>query len=168
MKTDPEFDIAIVDLDMPIMNGYEISEILRDKHPDINVLILTMIDDEQSIIRMVKSGVKGYLGKDINPSELKKAIESVNNGVFHFNQAFSEKLLQMALNEGGNGHGLNDRELKFLELCCSELTYKEIADQMCLSPKTIDGYRANLFERFEIKSRVRLVMLAIKSGWVDV
>ncbi|MCR9173377.1 MAG: response regulator transcription factor [bacterium] len=164
-----QLTMIIVDIDMPVMNGYELAEALMKKHPDLPVLALTMHgDNEMSIIRMIKSGVKGYLSKDIEPDELKSAIETVSSGVFHFNQALSGKLLNMVITDNESKKELfNDRELEFLRLCCSELTYKEIADKMFLSPKTIDGYRAALFERFEAKSRVGLVLLAIKNRWVN-
>jgi len=165
-----QINLVIIDLDMPVMNGFELAEKLKQEYPDLNTLALTMhSDDDDSIIRMIKSGVKGYLGKDIEPSELKEAIETVSKGDFFFNKSLSGKLLNMIISEGNNADwSLNDRELQFVTLCCSELTYKEIADKMFLSPKTIDGYRASLFERFNTKSRVGLVLLAIKKGWVDV
>lgn len=163
-------DLAILDIDMPIMDGYEIAEILKNKYPQIQVLVITMLEDESSLIRMIKSGVKGYLSKDVEPDELKQALETISKGQFHYNDSLSGKLIQVILTDTlkNNGHQLNERELAFLELCCTELTYKEIADRMFLSPKTIDGYRAALFERFNAKSRVGLVLLAIKNGWVKI
>ncbi|XOV68011.1 MAG: response regulator [Fluviicola sp.] len=162
-------DMVIVDIDMPIMNGYELAEKLKNQFPNLPVLALTMHgENESSIIRMIKAGVKGYLSKDIEPEELKSAIQTVASGVFHFNHALSGKLLNMVITDNdAKKNLLNDREYEFLKLCCSELTYKEIADRMFLSPKTIDGYRAALFERFETKSRVGLVLLAVKNNWVD-
>ena len=163
-------DLAIVDIDMPIMNGFETAAAIRDQYPNIHILILTMFEDEKSLIRMIRVGVKGYLSKDVEPEELKEAIINVSKGQFNYNKSTSGKLLQIIQSDGasdGNADGMNDREFQFLELCCSELTYKEIADQMCLSPKTIDGYRANLFQRYNAKSRVGLVLLAIKNGWVE-
>ncbi len=162
-------DMVVVDIDMPVMNGFELSEKLTEDYPNLPVLALTMHgDDEKSIIRMIRAGVKGYLSKDIEPEELKKAINTVSSGVFHFNEALSGKLLNLVVTDDSSKKDLfNERELEFLKLCCSELTYKEIADRMFLSPKTIDGYRAALFERFEAKSRVGLVLLAVRNRWVD-
>ena len=171
LPNDHQIKIAIVDLDMEIMDGRELAIILKEKHPEINVLTLTMHgEDEEAIIGMIRSGVKGYLSKDVEPLELKKAIETVASGKFHFNEALSGKLLEIIIVDKMNASNdeLNDREMQFVELCCSELTYKEIANEMCLSPKTIDGYRAALFERFELKSRVGLVLFAIKKGWFSV
>lgn len=170
LPNEHELDVVIVDLDMPIMSGHELAIHLKENHPKFNVLALTMHgEDEQSIIKMIRSGVKGYLSKDVEPDELKAAIESVSSGKFHFNDALSGKMLEIIIDDkvSNPGINLNDREAHFLKLACSELTYKEIADQMNLSPKTIDGYRAALFERFEIKSRVGLVLFALKNGLTE-
>jgi DNA-binding NarL/FixJ family response regulator len=170
LPNEHELDVVIVDLDMPIMTGFELAANLKESNLKLNLLALTMHgEDDQSIIRMIRSGVKGYLSKDVEPDELKMAIHSISKGRFHFNSALNEKLLEIIIDEKLNEKlKLNDRELQFLELACSELTYKEIADQMHLSPKTIDGYRAALFERFDIKSRVGLVLFAIKQELVKI
>ena len=169
LPKDHQLDVIIVDLDMPIMNGHELAQELKENEASFNLLALTMHgEDEQAIIRMIRSGVKGYLSKDVEPDELKAAIHSVAKGTFHFNDALNGKLLEIILDEKSNTkYELNDREQQFLELACSELTYKEIADQMFLSPKTIDGYRAALFERFNAKSRVGLVLFALKHELVE-
>jgi DNA-binding NarL/FixJ family response regulator len=105
------------------------------------------------------------LSKEIEPDELKQAIQSVVESGFYFNDMMTGRLLAHAKNNNTEGE-LAERDLNFIRLCCSELTYFEIADKMNLSPKTIDGYRAKLFERFEIKSRVGLVLLAVKKKWL--
>ena len=128
-----------------------------------------MLQDETTLIRMLKLGIKGYLGKDVEPAELKNALLSIHNKGFHYTDAFTGRLIAVLQSDGENDPAvsiMNDRELTFLKMCCSEMTYKEIADKMCLSPKTIDGYRANLFEKLEAKSRVGLVLYAIKNGIV--
>jgi DNA-binding NarL/FixJ family response regulator len=162
-------DLIILDVDMPIMNGFETAEHLKEFYPDLKVLVLTMLQDETTLIRMLKLGIKGYLGKDVEPAELKNALLSIHNKGFHYTDAFTGRLIAVLQSDGENDPAvsiMNDRELTFLKMCCSEMTYKEIADKMCLSPKTIDGYRANLFEKLEAKSRVGLVLYAIKNGIV--
>lgn len=160
--------MAIIDIDMPEMDGFELAAIIKERFPKIHILVITMLTDERSLIRMIKTGIKGYLGKDVETDELEAAINTISKGRFYFNEALSSKMLQVIQSEDDEKYELNDREQQFIELSCSELTYKEIADKMCLSPKTIDGYRAALFERFEIKSRVGLALLAIKQGWVTI
>ena len=170
LPVEHNLDVVVVDLDMPVMSGYELAMHLKENGPKLNLLALTMHgEDEQSIIKMIRAGVKGYLSKDVEPNELKAAIASVSKGTFHFNEALSGKMLEIIIDDKANTYEieLNDREMQFLELACSELTYKEIADRMHLSPKTIDGYRAALFDRFEIKSRVGLVLFALKRSLVE-
>lgn len=171
LKEVPVPNIALVDIDMPVMNGFDVAAKLRQDYPNLPVLILTMMSDEDSLIKMIRLGVKGYLNKDVDPDELHQAIKSVAKGNFHYNEAVSGKLIDVIQSEEQldvTKQDLSERDLKFLELCCTELTYKEIAALMFLSPKTIDGYRAQLFERFNAKSRVGLVLLAIKNEWVQI
>lgn len=159
--------LIILDLDMPVLNGYETALQLSQSYPDLPILVVSMHDDETALIRMLKAGVKGFLSKDVEPEELKQALLSISQKGYYYTDILTGKLI-LALHETTTPHSeLNEREMHFLELCCTELTYKEMADKMCLSPKTIDGYRAALFEKLEAKSRVGLVLYAIKNRLVD-
>ena len=167
-------DLVLLDINMPEMDGYETAQWIKTNHPEINILALSMYDNETSIIRMLKCGAKGYILKDSEPAELKAAIEAIMNKGFYYSDLVSGKLMH-AINkmddESGDLKGLvplNDRETEFLKLACSEFTYKEIADKMFLSPRTIDGYRDTLFEKLHLKTRVGLVMYAIKNGIVNI
>jgi len=167
-------DIILMDINMPEMDGYEATLWMKNNYPLVNVLALSMYDDENAIIRMLKSGAKGYVMKDTDPTELKLAIDNVISKGVHYSELVTGKLLHSIyqLDEKNNGTkqmlNLNDREISFLKLVSSEMTYKEIADSMYLSPRTIDGYRDALFEKLNIKNRVGLVLFAIKHGIVQV
>lgn len=165
-------DIVLLDINMPEMDGYETSVWLRRNYPDIKILALSMYDSDNSIIRMLKNGVKGYILKDTEPWELKLALESVISKGFYYSEMVTGKLIH-TLNSIDEPEQkvrslltLNERELEFLKLVCSESTYKEIADLMFLSPRTIDGYRDTLFEKLHVKTRVGLVLYAIRNGIV--
>ena len=163
-------DIVLLDINMPEMDGYETALWLRENWPQVKVLALSMYDMEEAIIRMLKAGAKGYLLKDSEPAELLAALNELANGRFYHSDLVNDVLLK-SLSPGEPQHNaikLNEREMQFLKLACTELTYKEIADQMCLSPRTIDGYREALFEKLQVKSRVGLVLLSIKEGLVVV
>lgn len=167
-------DVVLMDINMPEMDGFQTTQWLKQNHPDVKVLALSMYDNETSIIRMLKCGAKGYILKDAEPSELKAAIDAVMTKGFYYSDLVSGKLMHAINKMDDDGEGfknlvpLNDRETDFLKYTCTELTYKEIADKMFVSPRTIDGYRDALFEKLHVKTRVGLVMYAIRNGIVNV
>ncbi|MDF1697279.1 MAG: response regulator transcription factor [Saprospiraceae bacterium] len=160
-------DLVLLDVKMPVMDGKETMEYISIHFPNVNVLVLSMDDDEATIIYMLRKGAKGYILKDIDPEKFKEAVENVLHRGFYHSERVSAVLLG-EINKGANEAQLSDRELVFLDLVCSDKTYKEIAGEMYLSPKTIDGYRANLFKKLNVKSRVGLAMYAIKNGLVNI
>lgn len=169
-----EPEMALMDINMPEMDGFETTLWLKQNHPDVKVLALSMYDNETSIIRMLKCGAKGYILKDSEPVELKEAIHAIMNKGFYYSDLVSGKLMH-AINKMDDETGdlknlvpLNERETTFLKHACTEMTYKEIADKMYVSPRTIDGYRDALFEKLKLKTRVGLVMYAIKNGIVNI
>jgi two-component system, NarL family, invasion response regulator UvrY len=167
-------DIALMDINMPMMDGYDTTHWLKINYPLVKVLALSMYDDENAIIRMLRSGAKGYILKDSDPSELKDALHALVTKGFYHSELVTGKLIHTINHLDEPAHasvknmlGLNEREIEFLKLVCTEMTYKEIAEQMFLSPRTIDGYRDNLFEKLQLKSRVGLVLFTIKNGIVN-
>ncbi len=166
-------DVVLMDINMPEMDGYDTAQWIKTNYWDIKVLALSMYDNENAIIKMLKCGAKGYILKDSEPGELKAAIDALLTKGYYYSDLVSGKLIH-AINkiddEGSDVHtvnNLNDRETDFLKYACTELTYKEIADKMFVSPRTIDGYRDGLFEKLHVKTRVGLVMYAIKNGVVS-
>jgi DNA-binding NarL/FixJ family response regulator len=157
---------------MPEMDGYETACYLRRHYPEIRVLALSMSDTDSSIVRMLKNGAKGYILKDIDSAGLQRALESVVDKGFYYSEMVTEKLIDTIshLEEPEQRLRelllLNERELEFMKLVCTEWTYKEIADRMYLSPRTIDGYRDALFEKLNVRTRVGLAMYAVKNGIV--
>lgn len=167
-------DVVLMDINMPEMDGYQATLWLRSNYPLVHVLALSMYDDEGSIIRMLKNGAKGYIMKESDPLELKHAIDDVMTKGVHYSEVVTGKLLHSVYQLDENAPAikklldLNDREIEFLKLASTEMTYKEIAEHMHLSPRTIDGYRDALFEKLSLKNRVGLVLFAIKNGIVQV
>jgi two-component system invasion response regulator UvrY len=167
-------DIVLMDINMPGMDGYDTTLWLKRNYPAIKVLALSMYDNESAVIRMMKCGARGYILKDIDPVEFRSALDSLQRKGYYYSELITGKLIH-AVNQSSEPDQpfkslacLNDREIEFLKLACSELTYKEIAEKMYLSVRTIDGYRDALFEKLNLKSRVGLVMYAIKNGIVSV
>ena len=167
-------EIVLMDINMPQMDGYDTTLWLKRNYPDIKVLALSMYDDENAVIRMIRNGAKGYILKDSDPSELKAALQALKQKGFYHSELVTGKLIHTINHLDETDHssakqvlGLNAKEIEFLKYACTELTYKEIAEKMFLSPRTIDGYRDALFEKLDIKSRVGLVLYAIKNGIVS-
>lgn len=160
-------DIVMLDVNMPEMDGFETAQWLNKNHPQIKILALSMLSDEKTIIKMFRVGAKGYLLKNTDPDELKAALKTLVDKNFYLSDYVSEKLVS-GLNFDSDREEkeivLNEKEREFLRLSCSELSYKEIAAQMFLSVRTIDDYRASLFNKLKVHSRVGLVMYAIKNG----
>ncbi|MBK9257140.1 MAG: response regulator transcription factor [Saprospiraceae bacterium] len=155
-------DIILLDLNMPVMNGIETMDWISKNRPSVPVLVLSMQDDEKLILEMVRKGVKGYLLKDITPIQLKKALDDTLQYGFYHTEKVTKALVGALQNDRHHVADIKEKEMLFLRLACTEKTYKEIADEMHLSPKTIDGYREALFEKLEVKSRVGLVLYAIR------
>ncbi|CAM3382704.1 response regulator transcription factor [Aequorivita lipolytica] len=160
--------LILLDINMPVMDGFETAEWLTLNHPEIKVLALSMEDDEQTILKMLRKGVKGYLLKDIQPQILNTALKELLEKGYYHSEKVSETLLHsLTPDEEGRIIDFKENELTFIKLACSEMTYKEIADIMDLSPKTIDGYRQDLFKKLKIKNRVGLVIFALKKNLIQ-
>lgn len=166
MLKHPLPDVILMDIAMPVVNGYEATRWLKQTHPSVQVLALTMFEDDLPIIQMLQSGAGGYIIKESSVSELVFAIKKVAESGYFINEMVTGKLIRSIQNIAPNEpcYQLTTNETRFLQYCCSELTYKEIAAEMCLSPYTIDNYRDALFQKLELKSRTGLVLFALKNG----
>lgn len=170
----PEPDLAIIDLNMPGMNGLEVMEELKKSGRSIFVLILTLDSDDEMIVRLFRSGVRGFLKKDCSAETMKKALESIFLYGYYHNE-----FLALSLQNMDKGHKrseqevileqLTAREKEFLKLVCDEkeYTYGQIADIMNVQHRTVDGYRESLFDKFSIKSKTGLVLFVLKYRLFD-
>lgn len=170
LKTGAIPDVLVLDINMPIMDGYETAAWLKENYPEIQIIVLTMFDSEMALIRLLRTGVKAFLQKDACLRELRYAIESVAREGHYYPYSPLGRLANGFLNSklySTQTLLLSDNELMFLKLSSTEMTYKEIAKEMFISPRTIDNYRDALFEKLDIKSRVGLAMYAIRNGIVS-
>lgn len=161
-------DVCLLDVNMPVLDGYDTLIALKKKYPLMKFLALTMYDHEFIIIKMLRNGANGYLLKEDDPDELKRAIEYIYHKDFYHSELVSGRLISI-LKQGVDYNQvlLSSNEQVFLEYCCTELTYKEIAEKMKLSVRTVEGYRDSLFDRLNVKSRTGLVIYALKHGIVN-
>lgn len=164
-------EVILMDITMPQMDGYESTKWIKENHPQIKVLALSMFEEDKPIIGMLKSGAGGYMLKQSRSSDLLDAITSIAKQSYYMNDLVSGKLLRNIQDNQvikTQQVEVNTNELRFLELCCSDLTYKQIADMMNLSPHTIDNYREALFQKFGTKSRTGLVIAALKQDLIKI
>lgn len=160
-------DFILLDISMPIMNGFETAAWLTRNHPGIKIMALSMQGDDNSVIKMIKNGAKGYLLKNTHPKDLETALTKLNTDGFFYPEWATRIILSSLNNEKGaeNTVKISDREKEFLTYTVTELSYKEIADRMCCSPRTVESYRDQLCEKLELKTRVGLAVFAMKNGF---
>jgi len=159
-------DVILMDINMPVIDGYSATGWLKLNFPGIKVLALSMYEDDKAVIKMIQCGASGYVLKGADPREVFNAINTVfHKGVF-INELVSGKLIRSVANQNTEP-AFSKNEIEFLKLCCSELTYKEIADKMFISPRTVDNYRESLFNKLNLKSRTGLVLYAIQNQIIN-
>ena len=159
-------NIVLLDISMPKMDGYETAKWLQQNHPAIQVMALTMQNEENALIKMIKSGAKGFLHKNIHPAELEKALDSLVEKGYYFPDWATGKMLSNISSGDTRAETqvvFSANEIKFLQYAATELTYKEIGEKLFCSSRTVEGYRDALFEKLGLKTRIGLVVYAIKN-----
>lgn len=163
--------IVVMDQFMPIMDGASTVVWLKDNFPEISVIALSMNHSEETVLNMAQNGVKGYLHKDAELTEFKEALDIVSKGGYYYPDYVTDFLVnggsKPVKSPGSEIDSLKPREIEFLKLVCSELTYKEVAEKMNASLRTVDSYRDQLFEKLNIKSRIGLVLYAVRNKIVE-
>lgn len=164
-------DVVLLDMDMPVMDGKATLEQLVTHYPSIKVLVLTVHEHDSFIVHMMEAGAHGYLLKDSDPEEVVTAIRTVAKDGIYFNNRVSTALLK-GLSRTNTPHAtnlgesLNQRELDILSLICKEYTTAQIAEELFLSNKTIEGYRKTLLEKTQTKNVAGLAVFAVKNGLI--
>jgi len=163
---------VLLDINMPKMDGFETAAWLKQNHPSIKILALSMSDEEETIIKMLQAGAHGYILKNTTPEELKKGLDAIISKGYYLNDEIGLNVFNSLTHKSNKPEEafdisiLNQKEIQFIKLSCTELSYLEIAEKMSISPKTIDFYKLNLEKKIGIKNRVTLVMFALKNGIV--
>lgn len=170
LKQYPEPDIVLLDITMPEMNGIETAAWIKQHLKNAKVLVLSVMENDAVIISMLKLGARGYILKDSKPVVFKQALDNIRDTGFFMNELVSNKMLNYVKHEEDQGKEVNaisqlsENEIVFLQMSCTEMTYKEIAEKMGISPRTVDGYRDHLLKKLNVQSRIGLVIFAIKHG----
>ncbi len=162
-------DLVLLDLNMPIMDGFETLKKLQSDFPDVKVIGLSMNDDEESYMKFIELGGNGFVSKIAKKQLLEEAMLSVIEKGYFYTEEMTNSLFRKLKQEKETDKILiSKREKELLKWIGDDLTYQEIAEKMFLSPKTIDGYRNSLFQKLDIKSRTGLAIFAIKHGYYTI
>lgn len=165
--------VVLLDLRMPGMDGIETAKIIADKYPSIRVLILTMYEDERFVFHLMEHGAHGYLLKNTDPQEIRKAILEVMSKGYYLNQFVNRILLKQShaktrvVPNLKSEIVLNDREKEVLRNICLEYTAVEIAKKMGISSRTVEAIKNRLMERFGTKNTAGLVYFAVKNDLIN-
>ncbi|MBK9569181.1 MAG: response regulator transcription factor [Chitinophagaceae bacterium] len=166
-------DVIIMDLKMPIMDGMEATKLVRKNYPAIKVLVVTMYEDDKFIIHLMENGANGYLLKNTEPDEIIKSIYAVYENGYYFNDVVNKALLKKLVLKNNlkpsfnQNIDLTEREQEVLKMICEEKTAAEIAKEIFLSPRSVEGIRQRLIEKIGVRNTAGLVMFAVKNGIVD-
>ena len=165
-------DVILLDLKMPGMDGMEATVVIRERFPDIRILVITMYDDEKFIIHLMEKGANGYLLKNADAVEIRKAIYSVYESGYYFNDLVNKALLKKLVLRSPikpsfkQNVEFSERELQVLHLICEEHTNAEIGKTIFLSPRSVEGIRQRLIEKTGVRNTAGLVIWAVKNGVV--
>lgn len=159
-------EIVLLDVNMPVMDGPTTAAILTKKYPQLKVVALSMKDDDATILKMVRAGCCAYLLKGIHPDELEKALAEIDHSGYYNADEMNLRYRRLLQRKTEQEIAFSERELAFLKLASSDLTYKQIADRMHLAERTIDGYREQLFQKLNVQSRVGMVLEALRRDLV--
>ena len=164
VKTKPE--IMLIDVNMPVMDGIATAAWINQNYPSVKLVALSQNDGDKTIIGMIKAGCCAYLLKDTHPNELEKALHEIYTKGY-YNADVSNINYRRLLQFEKDSLNITDKEKNFLQFVCSDMTYKQIAFEMGLSERTVDGYRESLFHKLKVQSRVGLALEAIRRELVS-
>jgi two-component system invasion response regulator UvrY len=162
-------DVLILDVNMSGKDGYETAVWVTKHYPQVRILALSMFSDENTILKMIQAGAKGYITKNHDPEKLKEAIDTLYEKGVYLPDSLSAKIFSGIKNNvlfhEERSAVLNEKERNFLSLLCQELSYQEIADKMFLSPRTIDDYRKKLTKKLNVRGKSGLIVYAMNNGF---
>lgn len=173
LATNKEIDIAVIDIEMPVMNGFDLTSYLHEKFPTIKVIVLSAYSQERFVVKLIECGAAGFLSKNCDPKELFDAIRQTKDCGFYLTpEAF--KVMQRARTISKKYKNINNipveltaRELEVLKLICREMTNHEIADELSVSVRTIEGHRNNLILKTGSRNTAGLVLFAVRYNIID-
>ncbi|HNO30033.1 MAG TPA: response regulator transcription factor, partial [Chitinophagales bacterium] len=175
--TNATADIVLLDVGMPVMDGFETALRISEEFPQVKVVALSVYDETNTVAKMIENGAAAYLLKDADPEIVRETLLQVYAKGYFYSKRVLDSVMQYKLSSIATDDKkssivlkpidtLSSREKEFIKYCCSELTYKEIADKMSVSQRTVDGYRESVFSKLDLKSRTGIVLFAVHQGWL--
>jgi DNA-binding NarL/FixJ family response regulator len=167
-------DIILMDLKMPLLNGVEATKVIHKEFPIIKIIALTSYNTNSFIANMINVGASSYLVKNASPTEMIHTVNEVANKGFYYNDIVMQVIHQDIISSTQNAKSnldeefLTNREREVLELICKQLSTAEIADKLCLSPRTVEGHRNNLLLKSQSKNVAGLVVFAIQNKIISI
>lgn len=166
-------EVVLLDIRMPVLDGYETAKKLLEEYPEMKIIILTMHEEERHIIRMIELGVNGYLMKNASPEEVIDCIRCVMEYDYYFNNKITNIMRKVMMYKGKRNmdhltYDLSEREKEVLALICQEYTAKEIGEKLFISFRTVEGHRKKLLSKLNVRNTAGLVVFAIKNEIVKV
>jgi len=161
-------EICIIDISMPVMDGYTALREIRKRWPDMKTLILTGFNSEQYVIGLMLAGANGYLLKKCSENEIHDAIAAIHMDGYYYSECANSTLFHLVKTKAIKIQQFTDAEIEFLKYCPSELTQAEIAQRMKTTQASVDGYRNRLFSKLNVNSRMALALFAVQFGLVSI
>lgn len=172
MAGDSKPDVIIMDISMPVLDGIEATKQIKTLHPNIAILILSAYDDDQFVFNLIDAGAAGYLLKSVKGRELVEAVRAVNAGESVLHPAITRKVLNRFAPAAGKESKqkvlevLSDREMEVLRQAARGLSNQDIADELCLSLRTVQAHLGHIFNKLQVSSRTEAVVRALREGWI--
>jgi NarL family two-component system response regulator LiaR len=166
-------DVAILDISMPKLSGIEVTRQVKPRFPSLAILILTAYDNDEYVFALLEAGAAGYLLKDVPGHEIVEAVRAVHSGESVLHPAIARKVIQRAISttakasEEKSGIELSDREREVLKLAAKGLNNKDIADNLCISIRTVQGHINSIFHKLGVGSRTEAIFQSVKRGWLS-
>jgi DNA-binding NarL/FixJ family response regulator len=167
-------DIILTDIMMPVMDGIAATKYLTEHHPSVSIIALSMFDQDNLIVDMLEAGARGYLLKNAHKSEILEAIRSVYHNIPYYCRSTTTRLARLIgqsrfnPQRGTDTLTFNDKEKEIIRLICEEKTTREIAEQLYMGSRTVEGYRIKILEKMQVRSVVGIVIYAIKHKLFEV
>jgi len=166
-------DVAILDISMPKLSGIEVTRRIKPLFPSLAILILTAYDNDEYVFALLEAGAAGYLLKDVPGREIVDAVRSVHSGESVLHPSIARKVIQRAIlgtakaSEGKSEIELSDREKEVLKMAARGMSNKDIADNLCISIRTVQGHINSIFHKLGVGSRTEAIFQSVKKGWLS-